>query len=156
MLVAGEEASLIGFPGVVPSPYGAVLVKRRFEPLAGRWSLPGGAIEVGETLEAGLAREIAEETGLVIEVGPVLDVFDRISLDSDRRVRYHYVLIDYLCRPRGGRLVAGSDVSEVTIADPAALEQYGLTVKATTVIGTALRVSEAEARTERLQYDGAP
>ena len=76
-----------------------VLVKRRFEPLAGQWSLPGGRLELGETLEAGLAREMLEETGLEVEVGPVVDVFDRILLDPERKVRYHYVLIDYLCRP---------------------------------------------------------
>ena len=80
-----------------------VLVKRRFEPLAGQWSLPGGRLELGETLEAGLAREMLEETGLEVEVGPVVDVFDRILLDPERKVRYHYVLIDYLCRPIGGR-----------------------------------------------------
>ena len=93
-----------------------VLIKRRFEPLAGQWSLPGGTLELGETLEAGVAREIREETGLEIEVGPVVEVFDRILLDPDQRVRYHFVLIDYLCRPIGGRLEAGSDVADAVLA----------------------------------------
>jgi ADP-ribose pyrophosphatase YjhB (NUDIX family) len=95
-----------------------VLIKRRYEPLAGQWSLPGGTLEVGETLEAGAAREILEETGLVVEVGPVIEVFDRILVDPDQRVRYHFVLIDYLCRPIGGALQHGSDVDAVTLADP--------------------------------------
>jgi len=81
-----------------------VLVKRRYEPLAGQWSLPGGRLEVGETLEAGTRREIREETGLAVEVGPVVEVFDRNLVDEAGRVRYHFVLVDYLCRPVGGRL----------------------------------------------------
>ncbi len=81
-----------------PSTPGVVLVKRRFEPLAGEWSLPGGKLEVGETLEAAIAREIVEETGLVVDVGPMVEVLDRIFRDGDGRVRYHYVLVDYVCR----------------------------------------------------------
>ena len=94
---------IVGVGAVIMQDGKVVLVKRRFEPLAGQWSLPGGRLELGETLEAGLAREMLEETGLEVEVGPVVDVFDRILLDPERKVRYHYVLIDYLCRPIGGR-----------------------------------------------------
>jgi ADP-ribose pyrophosphatase YjhB (NUDIX family) len=118
-----------------------VLVKRRFEPLAGQWSLPGGRLELGETLEAGLAREMLEETGLEIEVGPVVDVFDRILLDPERKVRYHYVLIDYLCRPVGGRLNHGSDVAAAELVDPADLDRYRLTPKATSVIEKAVAMA---------------
>ena len=99
-----------------------MLIKRKFEPLAGQWSLPGGTLELGESLEAGVAREMREETGLEVEVGPVVEVFDRILLDTEGRVRYHFVLIDYLCRPIGGRLVAGSDVADAVLADPTTLE----------------------------------
>jgi ADP-ribose pyrophosphatase YjhB (NUDIX family) len=84
-----------------------VLVRRRFEPLAGRWSLPGGAVEAGETLAAAVAREVVEETGLVVDVGPVVEVFDRIMRDDAGRVQYHFVLIDYLCLATGGRLAFG-------------------------------------------------
>jgi len=66
-----------------------LLVKRRFEPLAGQWSLPGGAVDVGETLEACVSRELREETGLDVEVGPVIEVFDRIMHDAAGRVQYH-------------------------------------------------------------------
>ena len=118
-----------------------VLVKRRFEPLAGQWSLPGGRLELGETLEAGLAREMLEETGLDVQVGPVVDVFDRILLDPERKVRYHYVLIDYLCRPIGGALNHGSDVAAAEFVDPAGLEPYRLTPKATSVIEKAVAIA---------------
>ncbi len=121
-----------------------VLIKRRFEPLAGHWSLPGGALEVGESLEAGTAREILEETGLVVEVGPVIEVFDRILLDEERKVRYHFVLVDYWCRPLGGRLQAGSDVADVALADPNALDASGLTPKATSIIRKAVDMARAQ------------
>jgi len=113
---------------------GIVLVKRRFEPLAGQWSLPGGTLEVGETLEAGVTREIAEETGLVVDVGAIVDVFDRIFRDGDGRVRYHYVLVDYVCHARGGRMTAGSDVSDVAVAQPDRLDPFALLPKTLEVI----------------------
>ncbi len=120
-----------------------VLVKRQHEPLAGQWSLPGGALEVGESLEAGVAREIREETGLDVDVGPVVDVFDRILFDERGAVRYHFVLVDYLCRPRHGRLEAGSDVTDVALASPDALEPYRLTEKARSVIARARTLAES-------------
>jgi ADP-ribose pyrophosphatase YjhB (NUDIX family) len=111
-----------------------LLVKRRFEPLAGRWSLPGGALEVGETMAEGLAREMKEETGLDVDVGPVVDVFDRITRDESGRVRFHYVLVDCLCTIRAGTPVAGSDVAEVVVADVDDLGQYDLTPKTLEVV----------------------
>lgn len=125
---------IVGVGAVIFVADRVVLIKRRFEPLAGQWSLPGGTLEVGETLEAGAAREILEETGLVVEVGPVIEVFDRILLDENRNVVYHFVLIDYLCRPLGGELQHGSDVADVVLASPDSLEQYGLTAKATSIV----------------------
>jgi ADP-ribose pyrophosphatase YjhB (NUDIX family)/ketosteroid isomerase-like protein len=129
---------IVGVGAVIVVDSKVVLIKRRFEPLAGQWSLPGGTLEVGETLEAGTAREILEETGLVVEVGPVIEVFDRILLDEDRKVRYHFVLIDYLCRPVGGRLQHGSDVGDAILVDPDQLEPYGLTPKATSIVHKAI------------------
>jgi ADP-ribose pyrophosphatase YjhB (NUDIX family) len=109
-------------------------VKRRYEPLAGQWSLPGGSLELGETLEAGTAREVLEETGLVVDVGPVIEVFDRILVDEDGKVRYHFVLVDYLCRPRGGELRAGSDVAEVAYAAASELTRFRVTDKVHDVV----------------------
>lgn len=111
-----------------------VIVKRQYEPLAGQWSLPGGRLELGESLEAGAAREAREETGLIVDVGPVVEVFDRILLDADERVRYHYVLVDYLCRIRGGTLAAGGDVIDVALADLSELHAYRLTEMGESVI----------------------
>jgi ADP-ribose pyrophosphatase YjhB (NUDIX family) len=118
-----------------------ILVRRGHQPLAGEWSLPGGTLEVGETLEAAIAREVEEETGLTVRVGPVIDVFDRIMLDDQERVQYHFVLIDYLCRPAGGTLRAGSDAAAITVADPAALESFRLTEKASSVIARGVRMA---------------
>ena len=121
-----------------------VLVKRRYEPLAGQWSLPGGALELGETLEAGVAREILEETGLIVDVGPMVEAFDRILVDEAGKVRYHFVLVDYLCRIVGGVLQAGSDVVEVQLADPDDLAPLHVAAKARDVIARALVMSESE------------
>jgi len=129
---------VVGVGAVIIDEGRVVLIKRKYEPLAGQWSLPGGTLEIGESLEAGVAREMREETGLEVAVGPVVDVFDRILLDTDGRVRYHFVLIDYLCRPIGGSLVAGSDVADAVLADPGALAPFRLTPKAISVIDRAL------------------
>jgi 8-oxo-dGTP diphosphatase len=80
----------------------------------------------------------------VVHVGPVVDVFDRILLDPERRVRYHYVLIDYLCRPVGGALTHGSDVAAAELVEPGDLARYRLTPKATAVIEKALSVARSE------------
>ena len=138
--VSGTEARRLG---VRDAPeQGVVLIRRRYEPLAGQWSLPGGALEVGETLEAAVARELLEETGLRVEVGPVIDVFDRIMLDSSRRVQYHFVLVDYLCRVAGGRLEPGTDAAAVVIADAARLAPFDLTQKALEVIARGVELAK--------------
>ena len=125
---------IIGVGAAVFDGASVVLIKRRFQPLQGRWSLPGGGLEVGETLEAGVAREIEEETGLTVSVGPVVEVFDRILLDDAGRVEYHFVLVDFLCRATGGTLAPGSDVTDAVLANPETLNAYGLTKKAEEVI----------------------
>lgn len=125
---------IAGVGAVILTQGGVVLIKRLHEPLAGHWSLPGGTLDLGETLESAAAREALEETGLVVDVGPVVDVFDRILLDDEGKVRYHFVLIDYLCRPIGGELRAGSDAADVVIARPEDLPQYRLAAKATDLI----------------------
>ena len=116
-----------------------VLVKRAHEPLKGEWSLPGGAVELGESLETALAREVAEETGLAIDIGAVVEVFERIQVASDGRVEFHYVIVDYVCRLSGGSALAcGSDAEDVRWVSVADLAAYKITDKATAVIHKAL------------------
>jgi 8-oxo-dGTP diphosphatase len=88
-----------------------LLVERGNAPLEGYWSLPGGGVETGEHLEEAIRREVREETGLEVEDLDVLEIFERIMRDAEGRVEYHYVLIDYLCRPAGGVLCAATDAS---------------------------------------------
>ena len=135
------ERPIVGVGAVIVSGGGVLVVRRRYEPLAGRWSLPGGALELGETLESGVRREMLEETGLEVEVGPVIEVFDRILLDETRRVRYHFVLVDYLCWPVGGEPGPGSDVDAAVFVRPTELDPYDLTTKARAVIDRALELA---------------
>jgi len=143
------ERPIVGVGAVIVRDGRVLIVRRRYEPLAGRWSLPGGTLELGETLEAGVAREMQEETGLDVEVGPVIEVFDRILLDADRRVQYHFVLVDYLCRPVGGELRAGSDVDDAIFVDPVGLGPYDLKAKARAVIDRALELAREAPRPVR-------
>lgn len=133
---------IVGVGGVIIADGQVVLIKRRYEPLAGRWSLPGGSLEVGESLADGASRELREETGLDVEVGPIVDVFDRILRDEDGRVRYHFVLIDFLCRPIGGVLEAADDVSDARWVPMDGLVPYDLTEKAAAVIDLGRRLLE--------------
>ena len=89
-----------------------LLVQRGRDPMKGQWTLPGGVLEVGESLVEGVAREVREETGLEIEVLELVELLDRIHRE-DGRVRFHYVIADYLCRLTGGELKAASDADEV-------------------------------------------
>lgn len=107
------EHPIIGVGAVIVRGDRALLVRRATEPLKNEWSVPGGVLELGEKLRVGAAREAIEETGLTVEVGEVLDVFDSIFPDADGRTQYHFVLIDFLCRPIAGQAKAGSDVSDV-------------------------------------------
>jgi 8-oxo-dGTP diphosphatase len=104
-----------------------LLVERGREPLKGYWSIPGGILETGEKLAGGIQREVLEETGLEVEALSVFEIFERIKPESDGRTEYHYVLIDYLCRPLGGRLEPASDVSRVAWVSEQDLRNYRLT-----------------------------
>jgi 8-oxo-dGTP diphosphatase len=88
-------------------------VKRAHPPLQAEWSIPGGVLEVGELVREAVIREAREETGLTVEPGELLGVYDRILRDANQRVQYHYVLIDFLCRRVAGDLAAASDATEV-------------------------------------------
>jgi mutator protein MutT len=121
------ERPIVAVGAVILDGERVLLVKRANEPSKGEWSLPGGAVEVGESLEAALVREVREETCLDVTVGPVLEVLDRIRRDGVDRVEYHYVIVDYVCRPRGGTVTCGSDADEVQWAHRRDLASYRLT-----------------------------
>jgi len=114
-----------------------LLVRRGQETLKGEWSLPGGAVEVGETLEAALVREVCEETSLDVVVGPVLEVLDSIRHDADGRAQYHYVIVDYSCRVRAETptaAVRGTDADDVQWVPVEELDRYRVTTTAIAVI----------------------
>jgi 8-oxo-dGTP diphosphatase len=132
---------IIGVGAVIIHHGRALLVRRATEPLRGEWSVPGGVLELGESLRDGAAREALEETGLTVEVGEVLDILDSIFPDAEGRTQYHFVLVDFLCRVISGEAVAGSDVSEVkwvTLAELAELADLGLRPSTSAVISKAL------------------
>jgi ADP-ribose pyrophosphatase YjhB (NUDIX family) len=107
------ELPLVGVGAIVIDGDRVLLAKRAHPPIQGQWSIPGGVLEVGEFVREAAIREAREETGLIVEPGDLLGVYDRILRDPDQRVQYHYVLIDFLCRPVGGELRAASDAAEV-------------------------------------------
>ena len=102
------ERPVVGVGAVVLDGSRVLLIKRGHAPLKGQWSLPGGGVEIGETLEQAIAREVTEETGLTVDVGPMVEVLDRISRDDEGRVEHHFVLVDFICRPLGGVLKGAS------------------------------------------------
>jgi len=120
------EHPIIGVGAVIVEGGRVLLVRRDTEPLRGEWSVPGGMLELGEKLRDGVRREALEETGVTVEPGEVLDVFDSIFTDGLGKTQYHYVLVDYLCRPISGEAQAGSDVSEVRWVSLEALPAMGL------------------------------
>ncbi|HTW80220.1 MAG TPA: NUDIX hydrolase [Terracidiphilus sp.] len=106
------ETPLVGVGAVIVHDGKVLLVQRGREPMKGHWTLPGGVLEVGESLAQGVAREIREETGLEVAVLELVELLDRIHRE-DGRVRFHYVIADYICRVTGGELRAGSDADRV-------------------------------------------
>jgi 8-oxo-dGTP diphosphatase len=116
-----------------------LLVERGGQPLKGYWSLPGGLVEAGETLEAAVRREIREETGLRIQPVRLFEIFERIMRDKQRRVEYHYVLADYVCKITGGELCAGDDVNRAEWVRLTELKNYRLTKGTREVIERAYR-----------------
>jgi 8-oxo-dGTP diphosphatase len=155
-------APIVGVGAVVFDADCVLLVRRAKAPLAGEWSLPGGAVELGETLEEAIIREVAEETGLRVMPLQVLKAFDHIERDGEGRIRFHYVLVDFLCRIErlsGDETAAGteqaaaktalqfgSDVSDarwVQVEDLRTTAEFPLTERALEVIADGWRAQQA-------------
>ena len=141
------EAPIVGVGAVVVHQGRVLLIERANEPLKGEWSLPGGALELGETLEEGVVREVLEETGLRVEPVRVVEVFDRISRDDAGQVRYHFVLVDFLCH-----LSKGESADAVQCASDAVRARWVSVVELGAVRDFTVRVIEkALAMDERMQ-----
>ena len=140
------ERPVVGVGGVVISGGRTLLIRRGGPPLEGQWSIPGGMLEVGETLIEGVRRELAEETGIEVRVLDLIEVFERINLDGSGKARYHFVVLDYLCEAVRGEARAGSDVTDVAWAAPEELQKYSLTETATRVIMKAFEIARERGR----------
>jgi mutator protein MutT len=138
------DRPMIAVGGILVHGQSVLLVQRAHAPAEGEWSLPGGVVEVGESLEAAVAREIREETGLDVRVGPIVEVLDRITSDPNGRVAYHYIIIDYLCHVCGGTLQTMSDAAEARWVRRRDLSQYVLTTGLSAVIDKAFAAIERD------------
>jgi mutator protein MutT len=125
---------VVGVGGVIVRGRRALIIKRAHDPRRGEWSIPGGTVELGECLVDAVRRELREETGLEVQVGRVLEMFDRIHRDADGRVRYHFVIVDYLCEAPDGEAVAGSDADAIAWVRADELDAYGVNAHAAAVI----------------------
>lgn len=128
---------LVGVGAVVLKPEAVLLVRRGRPPAMGQWSIPGGAQRVGETAEAGVRRELGEETGLAVGALRLVAHVDSIHRDTDGRVQYHYTILDFAAMWAGGEPVAGGDVVEARFVAFGEFEAYGLWDEARRVIEAA-------------------
>jgi 8-oxo-dGTP diphosphatase len=118
---------VVGVGAIIVSEGKILLEKRKNEPSRGKWSIPGGLVELGESVEQAIIREVKEETGLDVEAPRLIDVVDNISLDAKGKVKYHYVIVDYLVNIRGGLPKAASDADELKWVPLSEVEEYDLT-----------------------------
>ena len=125
---------VVGVGAVVVRDGRALVIKRAHEPRQGEWSLPGGLLELGESLQEAVRREIKEETSLDITVGPIIETFDRVHRDDAGKIRYHFVIVDFVCWPDGGEAVAGSDAEGVAWVTAAEIDDYAVNAHAKEVI----------------------
>jgi len=125
---------VVGVGAVVVRDGRALIIRRAHEPRKGEWSLPGGHLDLGESLVAAVRREVKEETGLDVNVGPIIETFDRVHRDAEGRIRYHFVIVDFVCVSPEGEAVAGSDAEAVAWVTADELDAYGVNAHAASVI----------------------
>jgi mutator protein MutT len=148
-------APIVGVGAVIVKDDRAIIIKRANEPYKGQWSIPGGRVELGESLADAVRREMREETGLEVAVGPLIEVFERIQHDEAAPaardplqpppVRYHFVIIDYLCACTGGALCAGDDAADARWVTSDELDEYDIRQSAVDVIRKGLTMARATA-----------
>ncbi len=136
------EAPRVGVGAVVLKDGQVLLVRRDRPPAQGKWSIPGGLVNLGETTEAAAMREVAEECGLTVRLLGLAGVVDRVIRDSDGRIRYHYVLVDYAAAPVSGDLRPGSDAAEARWVPIGELGRYETTEGLATMVANAVRISQ--------------
>jgi len=148
------ERPVVGIGGVIIEDGRTLLIRRGSEPLRGEWSIPGGTLELGESLEEGVARELLEETGIVVRIIELIEVFDRIYGDdggiaprAQQKPRFHYVIVDYLCERISGEPRAGSDVTDVAFAREEELGKFHLTETAMRILKKAFAMDRARRET---------
>ena len=134
-------APIVGVGAVVVKDAKALVIKRANDPYKGQWSIPGGRVELGESLVDAVRRELREETGLDVQVGSLIDVFERIQADDAQGVRYHFVIVDYLCTCIGGTLCAGDDAADVRWVASEELDAMDIRASAVAVIRKGLRLA---------------
>jgi 8-oxo-dGTP diphosphatase len=135
------DRPIVGVGGVVIEHGRTVLIRRSNPPLEGQWSIPGGILEVSETILQGVERELHEETGLVVRAGELIEVFERIIPDKDGRTQYHFVIIDYLCERLSGSPRPGGDALEAVWVEQGDLERYALVPAVIRVLGKAFELA---------------
>ena len=135
------ERPLVGVGGVVIRDERTLLIRRGSAPLEGEWSIPGGMLELGETILEGVRRELLEETAIEVRVLDLIEVFERVTRDEVGKLKYHFVILDYLCEAVRGEAQAGSDVTDVAWARESELSKYSLTPTATRVIQKAFEIA---------------
>lgn len=150
------DRPVVGVGGVVILDGRALLIRRGSEPLKGQWSIPGGILELGETLIEAVCRELREETSLDVRALDLIEVFERIIPGADAnpsaplavppRPQYHFVIVDYLCEAIAGSPRAGSDVTDVALVCEEELAAYNLTPAATRVVRKAFEMARDRAQ----------
>lgn len=131
---------MVGVGGVVVRNHKALIIKRAHEPRKGEWSLPGGLLELGESLQDAVRREIKEETMLDVSVGPIIETFDRVHRDDKGRIRYHFVIVDFVCWSDHGEAMPGSDADGVAWVSAGEIDEYKVNAHAKAVIEKGLKV----------------
>jgi ADP-ribose pyrophosphatase YjhB (NUDIX family) len=137
---------IVGVGGVTIRDGCVLLMRRAYPPLQGEWSIPGGGLDVGETIAEGVRREVEEETAIRVRVLDHIETFERILRDDLGRVQYHYVILDYLCEAVGGELRAGGDATDVAWVAETDLPRYALRETATRVIVKALAMAKSRTK----------